>query len=224
MKTTISGSLQDGKNRARWLLLAILASAAIVVDFTILIRDEYASYSAYRVINAVVVLALFMCITPSPRGDLGIRLLPVQGFPYWARISAYLFAIVIAVGLAGVAAIAYGLTLREVTPALPPDRFAQSLVHACVQAPLFEETLYRLILCAPLAAVSPALAITISGIVFAALHFVYGNPGADNFIAGYLLAWAYMKSGTIAVPIVLHAVGNAIAMGFQVAAWYVLYG
>jgi len=44
--------------------------------------------------------------------------------------------------------------------------------------------------------------------LFAALHFLGGNPGPDNFIAGYILAWSYLKSESIAIPVLLHSLGN----------------
>ncbi len=63
------------------------------------------------------------------------------------------------------------------------------------------------------AALGPRRAIVIDGAVFALLHFVYGNASPDNFVGGYVLAWAYLRSGTIVVPLVLHAAGNLAAMG-----------
>ena len=41
------------------------------------------------------------------------------------------------------------------------------------------------------------------------LHFFYGNPGLDNFVGGYVFAWAYVRSGSLYVPMTLHALGNA---------------
>jgi uncharacterized protein len=45
-------------------------------------------------------------------------------------------------------------------------------------------------------------------VVFALLHVAYGNPGIDNTIGGFILTWAFLKSETILVPIVLHGLGN----------------
>ncbi len=67
----------------------------------------------------------------------------------------------------------------------------------CVCYPVLEEMLYRLVLCAPLVALlGPWYAIVISGAAFGALHFLYGNPAPTNFVAGYLLAWPYLRSGS----------------------------
>ena len=56
-----------------------------------------------------------------------------------------------------------------------------------------------------------------SGLVFAALHFRFGVASPDNAIAGFVLAWAYIKSESILVPITLHALGN-LAVGLYMLA------
>jgi membrane protease YdiL (CAAX protease family) len=85
---------------------------------------------------------------------------------------------------------------------------------------LLEEVVYRALLTAavfPLAGQRGT--IVVSGIVFASIHLIGGNPGPDNQIAGFLLEWAFLRSGTILVPVALHAAGNLIALGLHVAAW-----
>ena len=105
--------------------------------------------------------------------------------------------------------------------ALPPHFIGVMFLHMCVAAPVLEETLYRLLVCVPLAGWRrPWLAIAASGLLFAALHFLYGNPSPENMIGGLILAWAYLKSETIVVPVLLHALGNLLVLAMQVAAWY----
>lgn len=67
-------------------------------------------------------------------------------------------------------------------------------------------------------------AIVVSGVVFGGLHVVNGNPSPENLVGGLFLAWAYLKSGTIYIPILLHSLGNFVAWAGQVAAWYWLHG
>jgi membrane protease YdiL (CAAX protease family) len=45
---------------------------------------------------------------------------------------------------------------------------------------------------------------------FALLHHRYGNLSPENALAGLLLGWAYLRSGSLALPILLHSVGNAL--------------
>jgi membrane protease YdiL (CAAX protease family) len=81
--------------------------------------------------------------------------------------------------------------------------------------------LYRLVLCVALVGIAgQRWTILLSGALFAAMHFIYGNPSPDNFIAGYFLAWAFLKSGSILTPIVLHSLGNACVLALSLANWY----
>jgi membrane protease YdiL (CAAX protease family) len=52
--------------------------------------------------------------------------------------------------------------------------------------------------------------------VFAWLHQLYGHLSPDNALAGLLLTWAYLRSGSLAVPIAPHALGNALVTAFLV--------
>jgi hypothetical protein len=80
-----------------------------------------------------------------------------------------------------------------------------------VIAPLVEEPIYRLALCVPLVAIIGYWpTIVVSGAVFALLHHRYGNLSPENALAGLLLGWAYLRSGSLALPILLHSVGNAL--------------
>jgi membrane protease YdiL (CAAX protease family) len=47
-----------------------------------------------------------------------------------------------------------------------------------------------------------------------------GIASPENQIAGFLLAWAFLKIGTILVPLAMHSAGNLIALASHVAAWY----
>ena len=98
-------------------------------------------------------------------------------------------------------------------------------VQMCVLSPIFEEATYRFGLCTGLVTVlRPWGTIFVTGMIFGALHILYGNPGPDNLIAGYFLAWAYLKSGTIVVPVVLHSFGNLCTLAMHVATWYWQHG
>jgi membrane protease YdiL (CAAX protease family) len=91
----------------------------------------------------------------------------------------------------------------------------------CVDYPLFEEVLYRLAVCVPVAAwLGPRVAIAASGFIFAGLHVLYGNPSPDNLLGGFILAWAFLRSGTLVVPIALHSLGNLCAFLCHAAYFY----
>lgn len=106
-------------------------------------------------------------------------------------------------------------------PVVAPADTPLRCFSMCVTAPVIEETLYRLALCVPMTALmGPWRTIVVSGVLFGLLHVVYGNPSPENLVGGLFLAWAYLKSGSIAVPVLLHSLGNMVALGSQVAVWY----
>ncbi len=175
--------------------------------------------------NAGVALVIYIALAISPRADLGLQITIENGVYYWLKLGVVLAAIAIMTAVAGIAMLKLGYLgyAAENIPAVPPDALYARFRVMCIEAPILEEVLYRLIVCVPIAIYSERIAIIGSGLLFAALHFVYGNPSPENVFAGYFLAWSYLKSGAILVPIAFHAGGNCIALGFQIAAWYVLY-
>ena len=150
---------------------------------------------------------------------LGFSLRPSQGWWYWAKASAIAAVAVFSVSLI-VLAFVPQLWVQTVergdelwrSELLPP------LMFSCVQAPVVEELLYRGVLCASVVqAIGRIPTIVLSGLVFALLHFIYENPGPDNAVAGFILGWAFIASGTILVPILMHAGGNFLVLLIQLA-------
>jgi uncharacterized protein len=91
-----------------------------------------------------------------------------------------------------------------------------SLIFSCLQAPAVEELLYRGVLCVSVVqAIGRTPTVVLSGVTFASLHYVYGNPGPDNAVAGFILAWAFIASGSILVPVFMHAGGNFLVLLIQ---------
>lgn len=66
--------------------------------------------------------------------------------------------------------------------------------------------------------------VIVGGTLFAALHFVYGNAAPDNVVAGFFLTWAYLKSGTLVIPIIYHAAGNGFVLACHFVAWHWTHG
>jgi membrane protease YdiL (CAAX protease family) len=218
VQTAIGRGLADH----RWLALAV-AGSVIAVDMWLASGPRLSTLRGWPhglLLPAVggAALAVLIGWHRDPLRTLGLRLRPVQGWGYWLKAAALLgllAAVLIAAGV-GVLYLAGGDMATDPVPrSYLPTMFRQ----ACIDAPVFEELLYRMILASALvAALGKWPAIAASGAVFAALHFAYGNPSPDNFIGGYLLAWAFVHSETLVVPWALHVLGNGcIVLGHALA-------
>jgi uncharacterized protein len=219
MKTPIA---QDLRNRG-WLLAAYAAVGVAVVSldlWTIWQEDAIGWFDWGGPLATLALLAFVLPGTVS-RESLGLRPTPIQPVRYWLWVAVIIAAaiLILAVGCTAVAkTLGFDAPLEKIPPGQVPMRFVQ----ACLMAPLVEEVIYRFAICVPATAIlGPTGAILLSGAVFAGLHFVYGNPGPDNFVAGYILAWAYLKSGSIVVPIALHALGNSFTVALHAANWFI---
>ena len=141
---------------------------------------------------------------------LGLRLRPAQTWGYWLKASLVLGAIVSGVvGIFLVALPILGKPIPWAAMAKKPEQMASFFVTACIMAPLTEEGIYRFALCLPAARLFGRWpTIVLSGVVFAALHVLYGRPSPDNLVAGFVLGWALLKSESLLIPVILHALGN----------------
>lgn len=156
------------------------------------------------------------------RVSLGLRWAPIQGWRIWIRWSLIIgllvgFAITIGAGL--ILATAREIPIITLSPRQLPGR----ILTVCVSAPLQEETLYRVIVCVPVvASFGKWPAVAVSRVLFGALHFLHGNPSPENLVGGWFIAWAYLKSETVVIPLLLHNVGNLLVLLGQLATWYFL--
>jgi membrane protease YdiL (CAAX protease family) len=205
-------------------IACVIGLAAILGDLILVWRLSHPESIEGRWLIAVVVLAACLQLV---RGDLvsvGLTMKPIQGWGYWVRAT-------LLIGLAVLCCIGVGLSVwlllgRKVpVRMIPPDSAVSVFFSICVFAPVLEEAIYRLALCVPFAGLArPWTAIVISGVVFAALHIICNNPSPENLVGGLFLAWAYLKSGSIYVPLFLHSLGNLVAWAAQLATWYWLHG
>lgn len=221
MHTSIGRNLTTPARR--WGAAAV-GVGAIIADFALV---RWGAWELVIEARGVLAVAAFGALVRLNEGDLpslGLRLSPQQGWWHWARMTLF-------IGLAVGACIVVGLGLwvlsgRELpTYRVAPADIPFQFFSMCVTAPVIEETLYRLALCVPLTAlVGPWRTVVVSGVVFGLLHVAYGNPSPENLVGGAFLAWAYLKSGSITVPVLLHSLGNMVALGGQVAGWYWMSG
>lgn len=205
--------------RARRVVAATAGCAVVAADVLLCLAPEY--LTLFRLV-AIPASIWFLVGLGAGGESLGLRLTPIQGWLYWVRATlliGFAMAIILAVGLTAA-------HLAGVRAALPRYGLATAGRHffgVCVSAPVIEETIYRLILCGPLVAVlRPGAAIIVSGLVFAAYHWTSGVLSLDNAVAGYFLAWAYFRSGSLVAPMALHALGNlCVLIAGLLLAWWI---
>jgi len=92
---------------------------------------------------------------------------------------------------------------------------------AVVQAPLFEELIYRGVLFPPLRqALGRWPAIFVNAFLFWIVHWIYwgGVTPPNHLLAGILFAWAYDRTRSLFAPTLLHALGN-LWLGLADVAW-----
>ena len=144
---------------------------------------------------------------PGAAGALGFRLAPKQGWFYWLWVSPAIGVIQLIV------LVIWGKFFTGMSLFHPEALTWQRLLSSCVIAPVAEEILYRMVVCPPAVALAGSWGgIIISGVIFAYAHFVAGVAAPDNQMGGFVLAWTFVKSETIILPIALHSISNVFAL------------
>jgi len=209
--------LADGPPGRGGVASAWLAGAVVVQDLALAAHTPYAT----RLLPALAgVLALGLL--GGKDGLRGLLASPAGGWWRWARVGVglgLLSGALLGLWLAGLHLFGGGVAVESIFEG--PRELGGWLVRACLLAPGIEEIVYRFLL---VAAVLPLLgsrgSVIASGLAFAALHLLYGNPSPENMLGGFVLAWAYVASGSLAVPLLLHAIGNLFVGVFHAAlAW-----
>lgn len=190
---------------------------------------------AMMVVNLLVQLVLQMVV-------FGLSLLPLlaAGRPYnrlWGptRTTGAMVATGLAVGV-GVAIVAYTVNAVAVLVSGTEDPVEQQLIQdalsgglplalvvllAVVVAPVTEEVVFRGVLFRAMAdRLNLGVGIVLSSAIFALIHIevVVSQPLAllGLFTVGVLLALAYHLTGNLMVPILGHAVFNAVSLSLAV--------
>lgn len=178
--------------------------------------------SNLRLTLALTAFALIVYLTNGDLKSIGLQPRPQQGWSPWVRTSikiGFVVAICIIVGWG-----TWSLSGRQIPyQIIQPSHFKFRFFHSCIIAPIMEETIYRVVVCVSLISVLGYWkTIAVNGVLFGLLHVLYGNPSPENLLGGFFLAWVYLKSETILLPLLLHSLGNFIVLVGNIAAWYIL--
>lgn len=208
----------------RWpILVSVLGLTLVAADLVLVAVMPYDGYlgGPARPMLALLTTVLLAEVSRADRTAGRSAFDPAPGWAFWAVLGVLLGAVV---GVLAACAFAFWWVFGCCPPEmvrLDLAEIPEALYRMCLDAPLVEEVIYRQALCgAVVSLVGPRTAIGVSGIVFAGLHWLYGNPSVENQVGGFLLAWMYLRSGTLIVPILFHSVGNFGAMWAQIFAGY----
>jgi uncharacterized protein len=228
MDTAIGASLKASP-RLLWgtVTAAVLIVGADMASVALGTPLEFDITFRFTLALIAVLFCAFISAAQPPSGGItfGFRVTPRQGWFYWIRMTA-IFGVVLFVIL-----FIAGLGFLTLGNSLPEPRLASSsqvwpyFLLMCITAPLSEEVVYRLLFCPPIAALlGVRYCIVLNGLIFAGLHFLYGNPSPENILGGFILSWAFLKSETLIIPISLHAGGNFCAFLSNVGYFYWWHG
>jgi membrane protease YdiL (CAAX protease family) len=166
-------------------------------------------FQGIRFFLAVISVSIYAYLSKWDLPSLGLGLKPLQGWAYWLKFCG-LFSLIIVI----LSVLDYFFSPGDIKPDKIQNFFTYlffTFTTDCLITPLLEELIYRFTLCNPLVNLfGQRNTIIISGIFFAALHFVYGNPVLLNCLSGFFFAWTFFKSRTLVIPLLLHSLCNLI--------------
>lgn len=218
MHSAIGRGIETQPRKRYW----SLGVAVVTVALDLLLVNCSYTYERFRPTLALFAFAVTVYLQEGNLNSLGLQARPLQGWGIWVKTSIKIGLIIVACIGAGWG-IWYRLGHEIPFRFFEPRHFFYFLPWSCIEAPLQEETIYRIVICVSLnGLIGERPTILVSGSLFALLHVFYGNPSPENLLGGYFLAWAYLKSETVLIPVLLHSVGNFLVLIGHSIAWYVL--
>ncbi|MEM7200205.1 MAG: type II CAAX endopeptidase family protein [Planctomycetota bacterium] len=198
-------------------MATVLGLGAVAIDLTVMVDPVLGSHWIRPLMGAVVLVA-FVALGGG-RAALGLRLVPLPGLRPWRRVMVAWAGVGVAmIGLVSLASWWNG------TPLVSPFRREEEIAwfaRSCLEAPITEELLYRVAVCAPLAAaLGRRWTFALSGVLFAYLHFRWNKYQPTHLVTGAVYAWAYLRSSCVWVPIAMHAIGNVLGLTLFIVLFY----
>ncbi len=220
MQTAVGRIFENSKRKRNSVFVLAVGTVSIDILF---VRMNL--YGEIRFALALIAFATIVYLDDGDLPSLGLRMNPKQGWRTWLDLSikiALIFGLLIGVGF-----VLWSKThksgLGNLIIKTAPTNINSRFIDMCVITPILEETTYRLVFCVSLVSLlGSSKTIIVNGIIFGILHIFYGNPSPENLIGGFFLAWVFLKSESILLPLIFHSLGNIIALAVQVAAWYFL--
>ncbi|MBI1829955.1 MAG: CPBP family intramembrane metalloprotease [Planctomycetes bacterium] len=152
-------------------------------------------------------LILLPVFVNGDRASIGMT---TQGHEEWRSWGRALPALTVVTGVLAIPGLVAWWSIDGEVAKMLADPWHDPLA-GFVLYPISEEIIYRMAICSAAAGWFGARpAIAVSGIVFGLMHVAYGVANPVNLVSGFVLAWSFLKSNTILVPITLHSFGNIL--------------
>lgn len=202
----------------------LVASLAVVLDYVLASPLVGAGYG----VRGLAALALCLAAAPLLSGR------DEDVLPRWGRVRPSLLWLARFLGILVPAALlftvltillchAMGWRLNVFPMTIASlDRAPGFVFHGLVAAPIVEELIYRGVIHGRLRkGLGPFLAVALAGPIFWVLHWLDrgGVSPPNHLLAGWILAWAFERTGSLLAPTLLHALGNAVLLSLDLL-WY----
>jgi membrane protease YdiL (CAAX protease family) len=217
--TTAASSYHFTGSRGTVALAGFAAVALDMILFRLLWAKPEAIELAARALSVLLILGLLLISRRATPKTLGLSAAGLGKDMRWiGKLSAVVVVGYFFFSLGFVVACRIGLVdpepLLESRDFADLDQFRRFLRVGIIIAPVFEELVYRSLAVPALAGwLGNGWAIFLSGPLFYFLHFIiYGRPWFlfHYALAGWILAWAFIRCNKVWVPIILHCLGNVL--------------
>ncbi len=194
------------RRSTRWLAFA-WGVLLVGVDFLAVMKLTPFPRSLVGLV-ALFVGASFALRTPGGAEALGWRRLSATERRQWMRLIGAAAVIT----LVAIAALVAASRFTDVSLWHARDR-SNPIKHAIfttLWSPIHEEAIYRMsLLPAAVATIGRWPAVALGASVFAVLHALYGNVGPFNIFGSVVLPLVFVRTGSLALTVLLHGLGNA---------------
>ena len=216
-----------------WFLVGMILGSLVVMPF--MFADSIPMYYLLIILYPLQFVAVFIFVRIKSSRNMAFDTGYALDSNHFGKWGGALLAVAVVIGV-----LAAGMILEAVNQHLPDTKGSimemmeemmegplwANLLTMCIMAPILEEWMCRGVILRGLLnyehkfpategerkrGMSPALAIVISAIFFAAIH---GNvwQGVTAFAIGCLFGYVYYKTGSLKLTILMHCANNTFAV------------
>ena len=202
--------------------VAFAGAVAVLLDmflYRLFLGQPEAFALTARALTALLILCLLLISRRATPATLGLTTVGLGSDARWiVKVSVVVFAGYLVLALVFAGACRAGLVdparILKARDFVNLDQFRRYLLVGIIVAPVFEELVYRSLAVPAFAGwLGNGWAIFLSGPLFYFLHIViYDRPWFlfSYALAGWILAWAFIRCNNVWTPVILHSLGNVL--------------